>query len=409
MANDIFFLSWALWQQMTFVLAMAIVAVFCAGLVKLWWNNRLMRKQEVLDEEKRQRLQEMRKTGLPVKRANEIPFGVRAIQSGVEVDGIWISRPASPSIDTSKAKLASSTTLVGLSDSESQRKEKHVSDDTKSLSTSTVNLDRAAPRQSPSDGSIFQRLTDADDSTNTTPSGTPPVSVFAPQRKRHDPRAVSVLNEDTLRRLEGQVQTSRPAAYETYVPTSAPRNPRRPSQRSSASSSGESMDSQPRSVRSASGRSYASSRSSKLYTSRNTYETRPDYHGAVPQALQERDPRDPFATPARTPSGFSAFSQSDTRSSLYHHQELSMPEPTFGPGDLHLNKSSRKVNDGFEVLPAGTFGGVPHEFRGSAGMPELDNVEELGQGGHIPKSAKKLRKKSLSQLPQDGQGYGEAY
>jgi hypothetical protein len=71
--------------------------VFCAGLTKLYWTNRLLRQQEVIDAEKQARLTQMRKTGLRgPKRVGDIPFGVRAIQSGIEVDGIWISRSTSP-------------------------------------------------------------------------------------------------------------------------------------------------------------------------------------------------------------------------------------------------------------------------------------------------------------------------
>src|SRR5690348_13036331 len=120
---------------------MAIVAVFCAGLGKLWWNNRLMKKQEVLDEEKRARVEEIRKTGLPMKRGNQVPFGVRAIQSGVEVDGIWISRPAS--LNELGEKHASSTTLGR--DSDSQNKRRDYSEDEKSVVVTTANLDRSGP------------------------------------------------------------------------------------------------------------------------------------------------------------------------------------------------------------------------------------------------------------------------
>ncbi|GAB1311254.1 hypothetical protein MFIFM68171_01464 [Madurella fahalii] len=347
MSNGMFFVSWELWQQMTFVLAMAIVAVFCAGLAKLWWNNRLMRKREVLDEEKRARLEEMRRTGLPMKRPNDIPFGVRAIQSGVEVDGIWISRPATPS-ETAAAKLASSTTLSGQ-DSDSQRKKvRGYSDDDKSASVAIVKLERPVPKQTPSDGSIFQKLNDSD-SLDSTQSVAPPVSKFASRTKRPSSRAAGGLHEDTLRRLEGQGQSK--MLYDTYMPTSSRRNPRQPSQRSSVSSSGDSVDSQPRSV---SGKSYTSSQSSKLYMPRNPTGGRAGYD-AVSRRGPEREGRDPFETPARTPSGFS-MSQSDTHASLFPNQDLSTPEPTFGPGDLHLNKTSRRVNDGFEILPAGTFG-----------------------------------------------------
>ncbi|KAK3330356.1 hypothetical protein B0H66DRAFT_58624 [Apodospora peruviana] len=400
MANGIFFLSWELWQQMTFVLAMAIVAVFCAGLVKLWWNNRLVRKQEILDEEKRARYTDMRRTGLSVKRGNDIPFGVRAIQSGIEVDGIWISRPATPN-ETPTNKHVSSSTLASIGVG-SQRRGENVSEDPKAIQTTTVNLEKAAPRHSPSDGSIFQRLNGAD-SWESTPSGTtPPVSQFAPQHKKHAPRGPSVLNEDTLRRLEGQAHP-RPT-YDTYIPTSAPRNPRRPSQRSEASSSGESMESQPRSARSASGRSYTSSRSSRLYMARNIHQQHDNRHGGGHSAVtpvweqqqqhHHRD-RDPFDTPTRTPSGLTALSQSETRNSsiLQNSQEMPphAPEPTFGPDDLHVNRSSRRVNNGFEVLPAGTFGIPPHEYAGAAGQDHLESVQESNR---VSKSPNRLRKKA---------------
>ncbi|EXF78451.1 hypothetical protein CFIO01_11944 [Colletotrichum fioriniae PJ7] len=95
------FVDWELWQQMTFVLACAIGVVFIIGFVKLWWSNRYMAKLEIIDAEKRAHASEMESTGLPPPRKqSEIPFGVRAIQSGIEVDGIWISRPNTPAADS---------------------------------------------------------------------------------------------------------------------------------------------------------------------------------------------------------------------------------------------------------------------------------------------------------------------
>ncbi|KAM7188830.1 hypothetical protein V8F33_010377 [Rhypophila sp. PSN 637] len=399
MANGIFFVSWELWQQMTFVLAMGIVAVFCAGLIKLWFNNRLMRKQEILDEEKRARYTEMRKSGLSVKRTNDIPFGVRAIQSGVEVAGIWISRPATPE-EVAVAKLASSTTLESM-DPDSQKRAKHAPEDPQDVQVATVRLEKTAPKRSPSEGSILQRLTDAE-SFESTPVGTPPVSKFASsQSKKPSYRGPNILNEDTLRRLERQAAQSKPA-YDTYIPTSSPRNQlRQPSQRSTASSSGESADTQPtRSVRSTSGRSYTSSRSSRLYTARgNMQDSRTGYQ-SVPQQTTwttERSPRDrdPYDSSARMPTGMTAFP-----GPLAMHQEpiMPMPEPTFGPGDLHANRSSRRVNNGFEVLPAGTFGQLPtgYEYSGSGQNAELESVEE---NGYRPsRGAKRLKKRSTSEL-----------
>lgn len=40
----------------------------------------------------------MRQCGLDIPGVDQIPFGVRAIKSGVEVEGIWISRPNTPEL-----------------------------------------------------------------------------------------------------------------------------------------------------------------------------------------------------------------------------------------------------------------------------------------------------------------------
>lgn len=51
--------------------------------------------------------------------------------------------------------------------------------------------------------------------------------------------------------------------------------------------------------------------------------------------------------------------ESTTLRDAYLRQEQS---PTFGAGEIHLNKTIRKANSGFEVLPAGTFG-EPVDYR----------------------------------------------
>ncbi|PHH60057.1 hypothetical protein CDD81_2143 [Ophiocordyceps australis] len=91
-----FFTSWESWQDMTFVLGCCIVLVFAVGVLKLWWSNRQLRKHEVIEEERRARLAEMRCCGISAIGPSEIPFGVRALQSGVEVEGIWISQSNTP-------------------------------------------------------------------------------------------------------------------------------------------------------------------------------------------------------------------------------------------------------------------------------------------------------------------------
>lgn len=121
----VFFVSWELWQQMTFVsvlavsllslfpsslrnrrptkepntnqcLASAIALVFFIGYMKLCWTNRYLKRQEALDDEKRIRLNQMRKSGLSSRKDMDVPFGIRAIESGVTVEGIWICNPSIP-------------------------------------------------------------------------------------------------------------------------------------------------------------------------------------------------------------------------------------------------------------------------------------------------------------------------
>ncbi|KAJ4421675.1 hypothetical protein N0V85_000060 [Neurospora sp. IMI 360204] len=378
MAKGIFFMSWELWQQMTFfkALAVAILAVFCAGLVKLWWTNRIVRKQEILDEEKKARIDDMRSTGLrptSSKRAaaSTIPFGVRAIQSGVQVDGIWISGPATP---TETTKLTSAATLVNL-DAEQQRREK-----TKATGVTTTTL---------------QRLTDSDSlESNSSGAIPPPTSRFTAEDKRHyypqrqGLRAPHALNEDTLRRLEGQdggAQPQRPAVYDIYVPTTSSRrqqevrgghdgDPARGSQRSTGSESGDSStdSAQQRFTRSGSGRSYSSSsgggggggEGGKTYG---------------PRGVERRDPvRDPFGTP---PSHV-MYQQQQQQQEEAEPMMIPAPEPTFGPGDLHFtnNRSAaRRVNDGFEVLPVGRLGTPGTEPR--VNHYHLNGLEREEEGG----------------------------
>lgn len=51
----------------------------------------------------------MRQSGIDVPGVDQIPFGVRAIRGGVEVEGIWISRPNTPE----PSRNASSATFFG--------------------------------------------------------------------------------------------------------------------------------------------------------------------------------------------------------------------------------------------------------------------------------------------------------
>lgn len=96
-----FFSSWKLWQQMTFVLACGIAITVIVGLCKLQYDNYKIRKYTKVEEVKKVQTPEMLEAQ-PVEplaqqdTKDDIPFGIRAIESGIEVDGVWISRSNTP-------------------------------------------------------------------------------------------------------------------------------------------------------------------------------------------------------------------------------------------------------------------------------------------------------------------------
>lgn len=105
-----FFNSWALWQKMTFVLACGIVCTIGLGFIKLSFDKRKLRKYSKVDKGKRSQSPEMLEaqpvTAVNEETKDEIPFGIRAIQSGIEVDGVWISRSNTP-VGSSRASVMS--------------------------------------------------------------------------------------------------------------------------------------------------------------------------------------------------------------------------------------------------------------------------------------------------------------
>lgn len=108
--GNAFFNSWALWQKMTFVLACGIVLTVFLGFLKLWYDRNKIRKYSKVDKGKQAQTPEMLEaqpvTAVSLETKDEVPFGIRAIQSGIEVDGVWISRSNTP-VGSSRASIMS--------------------------------------------------------------------------------------------------------------------------------------------------------------------------------------------------------------------------------------------------------------------------------------------------------------
>jgi hypothetical protein len=377
------------------ILGLAILAVFGVGYLKLLWTNRIVKRQELVDEEKRMRIRELRNSGQIVesRRSHDIPFGVRAIQSGITVDGIWISQSSSPI--PSELKLGhlrnGSSDMVTPFDS----------------SNSAEIMDEATPRgaRPTSRQGRQQFITNEPGESSMEPLsgaqevGGPDRPGSSGTRLSYKPRRSSHLrygshgeyDATTLDQLEGKsasppkkkIYTHRPRGSrekELEVDSASAADNERSSGASDDSDATLSHHPKTRSRQSLLPQSdpsdLPSTRASFLPISKPVRESLPQQSSkaeyfSIPLNSPKAEESDPFATPLESPTeapmaykpqnlttvpGSGWLGDSQTQSL----QQSRSPSP-FVPGELHVNKTVRKVNSGFEVLPAGTFG-TPAEF-----------------------------------------------
>ncbi|KAI1467325.1 uncharacterized protein F4812DRAFT_459431 [Daldinia caldariorum] len=368
-----FFVNWELWQQMTFVLAGAIVLVFIAGLIKLWWLSRFLKKHTILDLEKKARQQEMERSGLPVGRKIDIPFGVRAIQSGIEVDGIWISRPNTPLITPSSPSFASSSTLEP--ETRLKGKEKGIAVHTATTLVEVGPTPEQSPLPSPAISLSDRRPSTAAEQIHTraSPLGAQPTyRPKGPSRRRTD--ITETVDVNVMNQYEHN--SARHQLVETYVPT-----------HSFSSTESSSLSSQQKimvdrtsissdeGIRHAQTRYVSHLRHSALPTPRPIVSLEdPEPMTATVEYLSYSDQRrNPFDTPSS-----SSEAQPVSRPPLASNRPI--PHRSYS-GDSHANTSTRRVNAGFEVLPAGTFG-------------RPDSQTETDEGQSRRQSNNKLQKKT---------------
>ncbi|KGO78088.1 hypothetical protein PITC_041190 [Penicillium italicum] len=87
-----FWVDWELWEKLSVVLALLIVLVLLYAFCVLGWNRWMMSKLAETEAKEREREAEV----YPMLHKDDIPFGARALERGVEVEGIWVSPTQSP-------------------------------------------------------------------------------------------------------------------------------------------------------------------------------------------------------------------------------------------------------------------------------------------------------------------------
>ncbi|KAI9869527.1 MAG: hypothetical protein M1830_005425 [Pleopsidium flavum] len=105
-----FWTSWALWEKMCFVVTIIL------GCMKLVYTRYKLRQYIAIASKKQAQQLELKQEGeVTQRRRNDVPFGIRAIESGIEVDGVWISRSNTPIPSSPSTFAAPSIDLPSLS------------------------------------------------------------------------------------------------------------------------------------------------------------------------------------------------------------------------------------------------------------------------------------------------------
>ena len=354
----------------TQLLGCAIFLVFVVGLVKLWWSRRRLGRLELIDAEKRLHVREMQKSGIDANN-QDVPFGARAIQSGVEVEGIWISRP-----EGGDDKHGSLSTLVD---------EDHGQHDWAKYKDDPSRGGWESPRQPyAGDDDGFERAVGAE------VVEIPPVPVNVAGAGTYRPRQLSQRpvsewdEANALHALEGAAPRAGPGP-QTYVPSRpgrpsalaslqkvdpepvpppAQRQPaRHPAETATGAGMGRSLTQQAQQQRRRSDSptytvddDHRSSFTSEVHSPDLSASPSAETPGSGSHHSAPADLTNPFATPARTPEleASALFGGGSTAGNTATGTALTTSRPTFNT-TVHFNVPSRLVTRRSGVVPEEPF------------------------------------------------------
>ena len=122
------------------------MAAIGLGLIKLFYDRHRIRKYTKVDKCKQAQSPEMLEaqpvTQVAEETKDEIPFGIRAIQSGIEVDGVWISRSNTP-VGSSRGSIMSEKLPRGFNNSQLELPQPVAQGSSRNSSQAPSSFDRA--------------------------------------------------------------------------------------------------------------------------------------------------------------------------------------------------------------------------------------------------------------------------
>lgn len=151
----------------------------------------------------------MQKYGIEIPPINEIPFGSRAIQSGIEVDEIWISRPNTPSL----SQRASCTTIMDDSSIDGTAPARNGPSSLRNVSDGSYGKGKASAQSSAGSARILKRSTLSEQlSESTTLNAQEPGHSLPESRSEGFNRSANKSKSDIQRRWSS-IQTASDADH----------------------------------------------------------------------------------------------------------------------------------------------------------------------------------------------------